>query len=711
MVRKSSKFKRIRQVDTRTPISTISSVLISSFHPKKRLFAMAMNVLDSYNICIFDVVTGLLKTSFSLDKGWICRSLSWGIEIDYDKKTRLKKRKAEDEDTYNNEKDVLYLGLSNGEIILFSITLNKIFMKLVGGHTQSVTGITFSNDYRIGWSCGLDGKIVEWDLLTSKILNTFSFELLDSLTAIMYYNSKIICASHNICVLNLPLLDILQTFNAHITYVDSLLVCSDSDGSIYCFSASKEDRFINMFLLNEEESKNVGVLVTEDNVKALTFSTFFDKTILAVLTTSGIVNIFHDLFDKSFIGIFKQKNSLIRQPISKIIAFDEATSTQIEIVDIGIQDDNIIIVLVNGVTFIFETVSYLDNDKNFKQGEIRVSLKKSDFLKIHVNGVSSNIKSYNESNATVISGDDMRNLDDDEISQSSEDNQSEKNVAKAIDELTLSEKLEKLEMKSSKPSEISVKVPSAKSLISLLIQALQVNDKTLLESCLNCQDSETVLATVKRLESPLAVLLLERIAERLSKQPSRASSLSIWIRWTIIIHGGYLVTLPNLMKTLSTLQLTLLRCASALPRLLALHGRLDMINAQIKLRKEYEPQNEESESGIEYVEGEDDSDEDMLTIDDTTRVKNQSNNNDNDVDTHEIDDSGYDTLDDNNLRNSNSSTNELLTEEVSDELSSNDVSADEIDDELDEDEDLEIFGSASDSDYETFIQEKNLKQK
>ncbi|QSL64056.1 hypothetical protein MERGE_000211 [Pneumocystis wakefieldiae] len=693
MVRKSTKFKRIRHVDTRTPINTISSVLISAFHPKKKFFAMAMNVLDAHNICIFDVVSGLLKTSFSLDKGLVCRSLSWGIEFGHDNKTNLKKRRAEDGDTCN-EKDILYLGLSNGEISLFSVTLNKIYMKLIGGHTQSVTGFCFSNDFKIGWSCGLDGKIVEWDLLTSKILNTFSFELLDSLTAIMYYNSKIICASHNIHILNLPSLDILQTFNAHITYIDSLLVCSDSNGSICCFSASKEDRFINMFLLNEEKSENVSVLVTEDNVKTLSFSTFFDKSVLAVLTTSGI------------------KKSLIRQPISKIIAFDESASTQIEIVDIGIQDDNIIIVLVNGVTFVFETVSYLDNDKNFKQGEIHVFLKKSDFLKIHVNGVSKpNIKFYNESNAAVINGDDMRNLDDDDddTSQSSGDIQLEKSFGKAINELTLAEKLEELEIKSSKLSEISAKVPSAKSLISLLIQALRVNDKALLESCLNCQDSETVLATIKRLESPLAVSLLERIAERLSKRPSRAGSLSIWIRWTIIIHGGYLVTLPNLMKTLSALQLTLLRRASALPRLLALHGRLDMINAQIKLRKEYESRNGESESGIEYVEGQDDSDEDMSAIDDTMHIKTLNNNNDNDENTRETDDSDHDIIDD-NLKNSNS-TDELSTEEVSDELSSNEISGDEIEDGTGEDDDLEVFESVSDSDYETVIGKKDLKQK
>ncbi|KAG5439598.1 hypothetical protein PCANB_002175 [Pneumocystis canis] len=679
MVRKSSSFKKYRQVDTRTPIDTLSSVLISAFYQKYMLFAVEMHGLDKNNIYIYDIINGSLKTNFALDKGLICQFLTWGIQQEHIKKAHLKKRRINDEDMCHYEKVILCLCLSNGEIFLFSIGLNKVFIKLVGGHTQSVTGFVFSDDFKIGWSCGMDGKIVEWDILASKILKTFSFESSDALTAILYYNSKIICASHNIYLLNLPLSDISQTFSAHVTSIHSLIVCSDTNTSTYLFSASKDDRYINMFLLNEKV-ENIGVLVSESNVKNLLFSKFLDKAVLAVLTESGT------------------KKSFTQQPTSKIIALDASNLTQ---------DDNIIIAMVNGITSIFETVSYLDDKGNIKEGEIQVLFKKSSLLQMHVNGVSkSDTKSYNEANTVVLNGDDMADLDNEkEISHSPANIHSEKKAIEADDELTLAERLEALEMKSLQLPETLAGIPSANSLISVLVQALQLNDKTLFESCLDCQDSEIVLETVKRLEPSLAVVLLERIAERLSKRPTKVGSLNIWIRWAIIVHGGYLVTLPNLMKTLSSLQLTLLRRASALPRLLALHGRLDMLNAQIKLRRECSFENEEQEPVNEYIEEEDDdSDEEMLTVDDTMHIKAPGDEEEN---FDELKASDYEALDDHDLDNSDVSLDELSSEDILEEEEEED---DDDDDNDDDDSELDFSKSSSENDSKPMIKKEHEKK-
>ena len=81
-----------------------------------------------------------------------------------------------------------------------------------------------------------------------------------------------------------------------------------------------------------------------------------------------------------------------------------------------------------------------------------------------------------------------------------------------------------------------------------------------------------------------------------------------WVRWTLVAHGGYLVTLPGLVRTLSGLYATLNTRAGALPRLLALQGRLDMLHSQVALRDEIRGQGEEKDEGedegVVYVEGE-----------------------------------------------------------------------------------------------------------
>src|SRR5690606_2148375 len=99
-----------------------------------------------------------------------------------------------------------------------------------------------------------------------------------------------------------------------------------------------------------------------------------------------------------------------------------------------------------------------------------------------------------------------------------------------------------------------------------------------------------------------------------------------------------LVSLPNLVKTLSTLHGTLTTRAAALPRLLALQGRLDMLNAQLELRNSMRGVGEygsaaasrEREEQVTYIEGQEDdsSDEEPeevgmegLAIEDASFVK------------------------------------------------------------------------------------------
>ncbi|KAK9241040.1 Dip2/Utp12 family-domain-containing protein [Lipomyces kononenkoae] len=156
-------------------------------------------------------------------------------------------------------------------------------------------------------------------------------------------------------------------------------------------------------------------------------------------------------------------------------------------------------------------------------------------------------------------------------------------------------------------------VPTIGSLSTILTQALRTNDQALLESCLSFTEVTVIKQTLIRLDPMLSATLLERLAERIARTPSRASQLSVWIRWIMVAHGGYLVGLPGLVNTLTNLRSTLARNAGTLSRLLALQGRLEMLSAQIDMRKEgWKEEDEQVDSDIEYVEG----DEDEVVLDD-----------------------------------------------------------------------------------------------
>lgn len=150
--------------------------------------------------------------------------------------------------------------------------------------------------------------------------------------------------------------------------------------------------------------------------------------------------------------------------------------------------------------------------------------------------------------------------------------------------------------------------PSGASLGTVLTQALRTNDKDLLDSCFRVIDVDTIYATVERLPSPLVGNLLQRLAERLYRKPGRAGILMVWVQWSLAAHGGYLASQPQLVKQLATLNKVLKERASGLQPLLSLKGRLDMLQAQLELRRRNQRKaaHDDEEEAVIYVEGEDD---------------------------------------------------------------------------------------------------------
>jgi U3 small nucleolar RNA-associated protein 5 len=158
------------------------------------------------------------------------------------------------------------------------------------------------------------------------------------------------------------------------------------------------------------------------------------------------------------------------------------------------------------------------------------------------------------------------------------------------------------------PKGTQIQPPSGASLGTVLTQALKTNDVSLLESCFQTGDINTIRATIQRLESPLAGTLLQKLADRLHRKPGRAGSLMVWVQWTLVTHGGYLATQPDLIKKLAELNKVIDERAKGLQSLLSLKGKLDMLEAQIELRRSMQNQRRrldeaEDDEGVIYVEG------------------------------------------------------------------------------------------------------------
>jgi len=163
----------------------------------------------------------------------------------------------------------------------------------------------------------------------------------------------------------------------------------------------------------------------------------------------------------------------------------------------------------------------------------------------------------------------------------------------------------------------SVAPMTSTSLGTVLNQALRTDDSDLLESCLATSDQKIITNTINRMDSALAGVLLSKLAARMHRRPGRAFGLMKWMQLTLIAHGGSLVTQPDLVNRLSELNRVLEERSKGLSSLLALKGKLDMLDGQMRMRKaiktgdrdgsdvESDLDDDEEVPGVVYVEGED----------------------------------------------------------------------------------------------------------
>ncbi|PYI02195.1 NUC189-domain-containing protein [Aspergillus sclerotiicarbonarius CBS 121057] len=170
-----------------------------------------------------------------------------------------------------------------------------------------------------------------------------------------------------------------------------------------------------------------------------------------------------------------------------------------------------------------------------------------------------------------------------------------------------------------KPSAAVQQIPSGVSLSTVLSQSLKTNDNAMLESCFHTGELSIIRSTIQRLDSSLAATLLQKLAERLSARPGRYGHLLVWVQWTCVAHGGALAGKPELLKRMSTLFKVMDQRSSSLPSLLLLKGKLDMLDAQLGLRRSIrsgeEAMESEDEDNIIYVEGQEEDEEEDSDVD------------------------------------------------------------------------------------------------
>ncbi|CEP19944.1 hypothetical protein [Parasitella parasitica] len=174
----------------------------------------------------------------------------------------------------------------------------------------------------------------------------------------------------------------------------------------------------------------------------------------------------------------------------------------------------------------------------------------------------------------------------------------------------------------------------------------------------DCESLQDIRNTLRRLPLDNILPLLHELLAQFDVQQARDAVLTEWIKMVLLTHTAYFMTLPEVVQRLSTLYKELDDRLTVYPKLLAMHGRLDLIQNQINARNRIEDDTDD-ESDIDQVPYQSESDDD---------VDNQDNEED---DLHDEDD--LMDMDDEEMKMFKEEEDDLNTEDEDDNLSDSDI--------------------------------------
>lgn len=580
-------------------------VEFARFDPWKKYLATCVRTLDNHSIRVqgVEVTQASINTNFTLESGAKVTAIRWLSE---------------------GGNLILGVGLSRGAIILYSPWMNQTIAVLDTPSQLAVEDLHYSKLTTSLWSCDNGGNIFEWNLETFVLKQAISLnELLEaseniSRIATIKHNGipHLLVGSSSVYLISISQRQVIKTFPGHVRSVNSILPASpDSD---LFFTSALGDEFVNLY--STSSMSNTAAFVAQSSVTEIEFSKTNSSSVLVMTTEMGDIEVFNNpLKEEAKISLDDASSKKKRKQASSVktrssdavlkMALPES-QTKTSVGDnlnpnaVTVADDYILFSWLENMHIqCFETVRWLSDLGDLTlQGVVTIEKSSPNLRRpehsLRGHDIAAPVH-YNEANAIVTEGGNLK-----DVANDTDDENNEESLVEKLERIS-TDKHQKQQKKKLKTT--SDNVPT---LAVVLSQSLRNNDHSLLESVLANRDPTIIESTISRLEPTLAVVLLERLTERLARHTTKFDQLNYWLKWILIIHGGFLSSLPNLNVQLSGLHATLLKKADALPRLLELQGRINILYQQSEIKKGILANTNEDidseESDNEYIEELDD---------------------------------------------------------------------------------------------------------
>ncbi|KAI9275437.1 WD40-repeat-containing domain protein [Phascolomyces articulosus] len=613
-------------VATSATTAVSAGILFSSFDdsPSAEFFALVTHNIGRHQLRIFNTRSGTVSNDYSSENKESFTSLSWGNVVDnadLAKESKANKRRKSLHTT-----KVVALGTNTGAIVIYSLAHGSIVKRLTNAHTTPVADFVLNKAGTKGYSVAEDNYIVEWDIVEEKEKSKWKAnEKSVRKLALSHDETKLAVAGHTISLWNLNDQKVFKKFTGHASAVKELEFSNQDDILV---SIGDDDRYVNVWdaQSTNNNTNNLNSLTLENNVIQIDFAQS-ESSVLAV-SEDGSVGVWQNASSPAMASGPKNRRKMARattkQPDSTITVVSSTSEDEIiPILSARFVNDNdnkaVMIARGSSIKPSFEVVQYVNEESGAVRDNIVLTRQAAVNNLINSGSVAANNlkttqKSYNEASVKVIGNTDFAikaPTMEDHIEQASSataaTTNAEPSLAQRLNEMGVDDEATKgdkgIKKKSNKPT-----TPSAGSLQQVLLQALHSGDKALLEACLTQEKPEVVHTTIQRLPTAYVIPLMLQLIAKFQNSPGRGTGLLVWIKAVLLIHTTYLMTVPDLVAQLSTFYQALDARLAVFPKLLALRGRLDLIQNQINNRSRYSQQ-DDMENGVMGVYVEEDSDD------------------------------------------------------------------------------------------------------
>ncbi|KAI8148900.1 WD40-repeat-containing domain protein [Fennellomyces sp. T-0311] len=602
-------------VTTSATTAVSAGILFSAFDesPGAEFFALVTHSIGRHQLRIFNTRSGTVSNDYSSENKESFTSLSWGNVVDSGDLGKPGDSKANKRRKSHNTTKVVALGTNTGAIVIYSLAHGSVVKRLTNAHTTPVADFVLNKAGTKGYSVAEDNYIVEWDIVEEKEKTKWKAnEKSVRRLALSHDESKLAVAGHTISLFSLNDHKTFKKFTGHASAVKELRFSYQDDILV---SIADDDRYVNVWDAQSTNgnTNNLTALTIENNVMHIDFS----ESAASVLAVSedGTVGVWQNASSPAMSSGPKNRRKVARattkQPDSTITVVSSTSDDEvIPIISASFVADNdgksIMIARGSSIKPSFEVVGYfndesgavLDNIVLTRQAIVNNLISSGS---VAANNLKTTQKSYNEASVKVIGNTDfaIRNPTAEDGTEVS----AEPSIEQKLNEMGVDETKDEA---GKKKKSNGISAPSVGSLQQVLVQALHSNDKDLLRACLIHEKPEVVRTTVQRLPTAYVIPLMLQLIARFQGSPSRGAGLLEWIKAVLMIHTTYLMTVPDLVSQLANFYQALDARLAVFPKLLALRGRLDLIQNQIDTRSRYKEDNEIGVAGV-YVE--EDSDE------------------------------------------------------------------------------------------------------